>query len=283
MCLPAIKYLQTLNIPMILMGRAWIHDLLKDLDIPKKTWPKSHIQAIQTLRAIPYKNLLLFTNSFSSAMIAITAGKKAIGYAKDCRGPLLYRAIPKPKNYHETTLFNRLTKTCLNVFYPQIQIDEFSQIPEINLKQLLINKSLPTSYIVLCPFAHGKNRQGQSKKWPHWQALFEKLKHLHPIICPGPNEIEEAERQFPKNHILQGLSLYDYLQVLSQAQCVIANDSGPLHMAAALNCPTIGLFGATCEKRTAPRRALILGHLGQWPDIETVFYHINEIILHYDA
>lgn len=283
MCLPAIKRLQTLNIPMLLMGRPWIHDLLKDLDIPKKTWPKSHIQAFHTLKSVPYQNLLLFTNSFSSALIATSAGKNAVGYAKDWRSLLLYYAIPKPKDFHETDVFNRLTQACINMFYPEIEIGEFSKNPEIHLKQNIKNQYLPESYIVLCPFAHGTNPQGQSKKWPHWQALFEKVKHLYPVICPGPNEIEEAEKLFPKTHIIKGLSLYDYLQVLSQAQCVIANDSGPLHMAAALKCPTIGLFGATCEKRTAPREALVLGRLGQWADIETVFYHIKEIISHKDA
>ena len=283
MCLPAIEHLQKLKIPMILMGRPWIHDLLQDLEIPKKTWPKSHYQAIQCLRSIPSQNLLLFTNSFSSAFIAKCARKKSIGFANDGRSLFLHKAIPKPTNLHETDIFNKLALECLQAFYPQVKVGQFPQTPQIHLKQTIQNMNLPKSYVVFCPFAHGTNPQGQSKKWPYWQELFKRVVHLHPIICPGPNELAEAEKQFPKNHILKDLSLYEYLQVLSQASCVIANDSGPLHMAAALPCSTIGLFGATCEKRTAPRQALILGHLGHWPDVETVFQQILGIILHKDA
>lgn len=283
MCLPAIEYLQTQNIPLLLMGRPWIHTLLKDLDIPKKTWPKSYIQAIKILKSIPSQNLLLFTNSFSSALISKGSGKKAVGFAKNWRSLLLYQAIPKPRGFHETEVFNKLTQSYLQIFYPQIKIGAFPQHPKIHLKQKMLNLDLPPSYIILCPFAHGTNPQGESKKWPHWQELFKKVKHLHPIICPGPNELEEAKNHFPQQHILSNLSLYEYLQVMSQANCVIANDSGPLHMAAALLCPTIGLFGATCEQRTAPRQALILGSLGHWPDVETVFQQILRIILHKKA
>lgn len=283
MCLPAIEHLHKLKIPMILMGRPWIHDLLQDLEIPKITWPNSHHQATQSLRSQSSQNLLLFTNSFSSAFIAKCAGKNAIGFATDWRRPLLYQAISKPKGMHETDVFNQLAQECIQIFYPQIKIGPFPQDPKIDLKQTINMSDLPSSYIVLCPFAHGTNPQGQSKKWPYWQILFDKVMHLHPIICPGPNEIAEAEKQFPKNHVLPDLSLYEYLQVMSQANCVIANDSGPLHMAAALPCPTIGLFGATCEQRTAPRQALILGNLGHWPDVETVLQQILRIILHKEA
>lgn len=283
MCLPAIEHLKSLNIPLLLMGRPWIHDLLQDLDIPKKTWPKSHLQGIQALKNIPHQNVLLFPNSFSSAFIAKSAGKKAIGFAKDWRSICLHRAIDKPLGLHETDVFNYLAKEATNAFYPHIQVSSFSKNPKIHLNKTIQNPILPSAYIVLCPFAHGTNPQGESKKWPYWQELFEKVKHLHPIICPGPNELAEAQTLFPKSHILQGLSLYEYLQVLWQSECIIANDSGPLHMAAALNRPTIGLFGATCEKRTAPRNAYILGKQGHWPDVDTVFHQIKHIYLHKDA
>ena len=42
------------------------------------------------------------------------------------------------------------------------------------------------------------------------------------------------------------------IEVLRRARLVIANDSGPLHIAAALGIPTLGLFGPTSPKRTGP-------------------------------
>jgi heptosyltransferase-2 len=70
MCLPALLQLQKLNIPLILLGRPWIHELFKHLDIPMLSCPKSKNATIKVLKTIPAKNILLFTNSFSSAMVA---------------------------------------------------------------------------------------------------------------------------------------------------------------------------------------------------------------------
>ena len=132
--------------------------------------------------------------------------------------------------------------------------------------------------MVLCPFAHGRTRDNKIKKWPHWQALAKEMAHLNPIICPGPNELIEAKLHFPHAHMLDSLSLYEYAQVLSKARLVIANDSGPMHMAAALNIPTIGIFGVTDPNRTGPKTAIILGNTDEWPSLELVLARAKPFI-----
>ena len=42
------------------------------------------------------------------------------------------------------------------------------------------------------------------------------------------------------------------VDLLQRARVVIANDSGPLHIAAALGRPTLGLFGPTSPDRFGP-------------------------------
>jgi heptosyltransferase-2 len=268
MCLPALLQLQKLNIPLILLGRPWIHELFKHLDIPMLSCPKSKNETITVLKTIPAKNILLFTNSFSSAMVARLAGKKSIGYACDGRRFLLTHAIPKPINFHETDVFNHLTQEMLKCWFPNLKPVTFALNPSIDLPNKVTN--IPKPYIVLCPFAHGKSPEGLSKKWPHWEALSHELKAFHPIICPGPNELEEAQNLYPHLQQLAGLKLDEYLYILSQADIIIANDSGPMHMAAATSRPTLALFGTTSEKRTAPRNAITLGKKGQWPSLEEV-------------
>ena len=104
------------------------------------------------------------------------------------------------------------------------------------------------------------------------------IKQLNPnrvIICPGGNELLEAKMLYPEVHILENLQLDDYASILSQAQLVLANDSGPMHISAATQTPTIALFGATCPKRTGPRNAIIMGELGRWPTLEEVLMNIK--------
>jgi len=47
-------------------------------------------------------------------------------------------------------------------------------------------------------------------------------------------------------------SLLEMVELIRRARLVIANDSGPLHMAAALGRPTLGLYGPTSPDRFAP-------------------------------
>jgi heptosyltransferase-2 len=69
------------------------------------------------------------------------------------------------------------------------------------------------------------------------------------------------------------LGLGAYAAVMSEARLVVANDSGPLHLAAAVCAPVLGLFGATDPARTGPRgrSTEILGDLGCWPSLQAVF------------
>ena len=47
-------------------------------------------------------------------------------------------------------------------------------------------------------------------------------------------------------------SLLQMVELIRRARLVIANDSGPLHIAAALGRPTLGLFGPTSPTRFGP-------------------------------
>jgi len=47
-------------------------------------------------------------------------------------------------------------------------------------------------------------------------------------------------------------AISDLANFLGQARAVIGNDTGPLHLAAAANVPTLGLFGPTSGARNGP-------------------------------
>lgn len=267
MCLPALKLIHQQGIKLILIGKPWIHDLLKDMPYELHTFKN-----VKRLKDISCEQILLLTNSFSSALYARLAGKKCLGHASDKRRFLLAKAIKKPRNIHETEIFLNLAQASLFYFFglnPQKpSVDDSKPLFLISSTVESIHTKQP--YIVLCPFAHGTTRDKKSKKWPHWQALAKQVAHLNPVICPGPNEIAEAQLYFPSTKALHHLSLHEYATVLAHANLVIANDSGPMHIAAAMNTPTIGLFGVTDPKRTGPKNAIILGTAEEWPSLDTV-------------
>jgi lipopolysaccharide heptosyltransferase II len=67
------------------------------------------------------------------------------------------------------------------------------------------------------------------------------------ILTAGPNDREVIHRVLEASAgpipVFEGLPLRQLAAVLSQCRVYVANDSGPVHIAAAVGTPTIGIFG----------------------------------------
>ncbi len=102
-------------------------------------------------------------------------------------------------------------------------------------------------YIVLFPFC---SAHLQIKKWPYYNELIElinnKYKNKYKIlVAPGPSEIKEA-KDINAITILDDEKILDISQLTSlikDSSFVIANDTGPAHIAAHLNTKGLTLFG----------------------------------------
>ncbi len=112
---------------------------------------------------------------------------------------------------------------------------------------------------VLVALNPGASRE--NKRWPvgHMRELAERLgaePGVRVLLLWGPDEIHMARQ------IRDGLStrailapptdLDELAALLRRASLVVANDTGPLHLAAALGTPTLGLFGPTPAARNRP-------------------------------
>jgi ADP-heptose:LPS heptosyltransferase len=102
-------------------------------------------------------------------------------------------------------------------------------------------------YIVLFPFC---SAHLQIKKWPYYNELIELIKDKYNnkykvVIAPGPSEIKDA-KNINALSILDGEKILDISQLSSLikgSSFVVANDTGPAHMAAHLNTKGLTLFG----------------------------------------
>ena len=106
-------------------------------------------------------------------------------------------------------------------------------------------------YAVLLP---GTN--WPTKRWPverfaalAW-ALRERL-GLESVVAGGAGDIALGERIGVLN-LAGKTSLRELVALLEGAQLVVANDSGPMHIAAALGRPLVAVFGPTNPLRTGP-------------------------------
>ena len=102
-------------------------------------------------------------------------------------------------------------------------------------------------YILLFPFCSPHLTQ---KKWPYYKELIDLIKiNLNNtykiIVAPGPNEIEQA-KQINADCILDNgkpINISQLSSLIKESSFVVANDTGPAHMAAHLNAKGISLFG----------------------------------------
>ena len=108
-------------------------------------------------------------------------------------------------------------------------------------------------YAVLIP---GTN--WQTKRWPaeRFAALVKPLRDrfgLATVAAGSPDEVEIASRVGGIN-VAGRTTLRQLVALLERAALVVANDSGPMHIAAALGRPLVTLFGPTNPVRTGPYR-----------------------------
>ena len=112
----------------------------------------------------------------------------------------------------------------------------------------LIKQYSNGDYILVFPFCSKKHK---NKKWPYFKELISKLKedykNDYPIlVVPGPNEIKEAISLNAKvvTNNNKAVNIKTLISLIHNAKFIIANDTGPAHIASHLDKKGLALFGS---------------------------------------
>lgn len=271
--IPALKNLQR-HFPdaEIWMAAAeWVSGLFRSFTFIKGFIPVDDPSKINRFRrtASEIKNLgfdtgILFTNSFSSALLFYLAGiPRRWGYQKDGRSALLTKAV-KMKNGvqegHQADYYTNL----LHLLGMETRPEELSlplsseEIKAARDKFLDLKAAFSRPLIVLNPGAY----YGPAKRWPaeRFAALADLLQKNDKgniVITGSAEEISLSHRISEalgkKPIVLSGKTdLRQLAAVISQADVFVTNDSGPMHMANALKVPVVAIFGPTNPAVTGP-------------------------------
>jgi|TARA_B110000438_G_C15718445_1_gene608633 ADP-heptose:LPS heptosyltransferase len=120
----------------------------------------------------------------------------------------------------------------------------------------IVNKYFGKKFILLFPFC---SPQLSHKKWPYFNKLIKLIKFNHPnlevAVVPGPSEVNEAKKieavSIMNNN--KPLNIIELAGIISKASYIVANDTGPAHMAAHLDKSGVALFG----HHTTPKKVSI--------------------------
>jgi heptosyltransferase-2 len=288
MALPTLHYLEKKGFTLTLVGKSWLKQLFAD------SWPviaisQTDMDHISAIKKHPSKDMLLLTNSFSSAWLSKKTGKKAIGYRGDYRSLLLSKKYSAYAHLHESNHFLKLAQRYVNDVLSQDPLKAYSLPNKASKHIQTIQKNLLEKYpilnekfILICPFSVGTNKAGQSKVWPFWNLLIDNIHKKKPdytiIYCPNAGEkLSLDNKNDPRDYIhpLHHIALDDYFAIMQLAAMVIGNDTGPMHMASCMNSKTFTLFGATDPKRTSPMNGVFLGRYGEWPSVDEVMKSLD--------
>lgn len=116
-------------------------------------------------------------------------------------------------------------------------------------------------FAVICPFASNPDRNWLVASYLACASYLHN-KGLAVLLCGGPAKLEQtlaaeiARHPAVTDNLVGKTSLKDLLAVLQQARLVIAPDTGPAHMATAVNTPVIGLYAHSNPRRTGPYNSL---------------------------
>jgi len=204
---------------------------------------------------------LLLPNSFGSALQVWRAGiPERWGYARDGRSLLLTRRAQVRQGVRgvsEAYFYRALLAGLGLVVSADLDLSLACPAEWRDRGQALLGRT--GEWIGLNPGA----AFGSAKRWlpERYAAVADALaerRGAHVVIVgsaaerPLADTIAQAMRR-PARVLCGETSLSELIGVLANLRLLVTNDSGPMHVAAALGVPVVAVFGPTDWRETAPR------------------------------
>jgi len=200
----------------------------------------------RALAARRYDQAIVLPNTWKSALVPFFADVPLrSGYVGESRYGLLnllYRrksGAPMPSHYAA------LSESPGKV--PQEPLPSPRLLVSAHEQRLAREKfGVAPPYAVLCPGAE----YGPAKRWPYFKELSEKIS-LEKVLLGSPGDASAAEGVGGKN-LVGKTTLDEAIALIAGAAYVVTNDSGLMHVAAALGRPQVALFGSSSPRHTPP-------------------------------
>jgi heptosyltransferase-2 len=258
----------------IFAGADFIDDFLVNDSTSSR--PTAVFQAAREWRARRFDLALLFPNAFAPALVAALARVPVrLGYATQGRSALLTHRVGVPEwrgERHEIFYYLHLVAELERSLYGTSTVE--TRAPETRLsvtdarlrdaRRLLLESGARPGrpLVALCP----GSTNSRAKRWPaeRFAAVADLLMErigAEVVLVGAAEELEiseEVARQMRgRPVVLTGKTdLALTASVLKAADLLVTNDTGPAHIAAAVGCPVVVIFGPTNPLTTRPYSTL---------------------------
>jgi lipopolysaccharide heptosyltransferase II len=221
------------------------------------------IRLARTIRAGGEVDLaVLFQKAFDAAVIALLAGARVrVGYATDARAPLLTHPLPPPPaGMHNAEAFLGLARALgcrVGTGGPSFHVgDEARARARAVLEAACLGARGPL--IALHVGASKPPRAWHAARFAELARRLCRRLDARIAVLAGPGE------ETLTLEVTGGLTAGSFLvcgpdggirqtaAIIERCALFVGSDSGPMHIAAALGVPTVGIFGPGLPRNTAP-------------------------------
>lgn len=213
-------------------------------------------------RQYPFASAYILPNSFKTALVPWWARiPRRVGYSAEGRGVLLTHGLPKPSKTNKPAMLD---------WYGALGGVPTGQVPlpamqaVVSLPAVLTQTGAkPQAFLAVAPGAE----YGPAKRWPqtHFARVIadylQQDAQRFAFLLGGPKDIEvctgiiQACDDAVRNRVITlagKTSLDEAIAVIGAAQAMLSNDSGLMHVAAALGIPQQAVFGSSDPRHTPP-------------------------------
>jgi lipopolysaccharide heptosyltransferase II len=232
--------------------------------------PSNWAEALGVLRAMRsahYDLAISISGDMGSILTRLSGARRRVGYAREAYPFFLTDPVPGGRyrlRQHETEYVLALARAAGAVTSPDdarpvlaVDVDTVRHVTSILQEARKAARRLGPVVTL-----HGGARNGQAKRWPtsHFARLAERLVDeldALVVLTGAPSEAPlaaaiEAECRYPLLNLLGRTSLPELVALLAVSDLVISGDSGPMHIAVAVQTPVIALHGPTDPALSGP-------------------------------
>jgi len=219
-------------------------------------------ECVRRLRENHYACAIDFQGLYKSSLLAALSGaERRIGFdgdwAREEGAAIFYteRVTPEGRNVAE-----------LNYSLAEQAGAQRPQLPEYPLRvpaggaasvrARLREQGMEGEYIVVAPGGSWRAKCWPPERYGEFCREFEARHNLRVVLVQGPGEAGVAEAvcrtAATRRPVVIATTIEELMGLVAHARCVVAADSGPLHLASALGAPVVGLYGPTDPARNGP-------------------------------
>jgi len=228
------------------------------------------MECVQRLRENRYTCAIDFQGLYKSSVLAgLSGAPRRIGFerswAREGGAAMFYTERVVPVGRHVAELNYSLAEHAgaARPTAPEYPL----RVPAggaASVRSRLQDLGITGEYMVVGPGGSWRAKCWPTERYGELCREVEQHTSLRVVVIHGPGEKSDAAEVLraaaPARPVIVPTTIEELMGLLSHARCLIAADSGPLHLAAALGTPVVGLFGPTDPARNGPfaSRAIVV-------------------------